>query len=135
MERSKVERATTGKLEGQSFLAMMGICLDKTIVTPFLGGGRWLVKRQFKGDKALPQVMQSALHLVLFCLEQFYLDCDSQLLVSRFFPRHLFFQHYFQDGFIRLDHAVMAELSHILDSFLGRIANNAVGILDIYSLE
>jgi hypothetical protein len=50
-------------------------------------------------------------------------------------PVGLFLPHYFENGFIGFHHAVGAEDSHILNGLFRAIADNAVGILDIDSLQ
>ncbi len=57
------------------------------------------------------------------------------LEVFLFFFGHLFFQHDFQDGFVGLDHAVVAESTHILNSFLRGVADDSIGVLNIYAMQ
>ena len=51
------------------------------------------------------------------------------------FPAHLFFQHDLQDGLVGVDHAIVTESPHILNGFVRRVADDAVGVLDIDPMQ
>ena len=57
------------------------------------------------------------------------------LFLSFFGPVHFFIQHDFQDGFVRLNHAVVAEGSHVLHCLSSGIADNAIGVFHVDSLQ